>query len=55
MKEENTTQLCQRMIKDIPLKLREPYPCCGGAIRIIEIFRRGQKPQSRAPPREQAA
>lgn len=39
----------------IPLALREPCPCCGGPMRIIETFRRGQKPQSRAPPREQAA
>ena len=38
-----------------PLTLREPCPCCGGPMRIIEIFRRGQKPTSRAPPREQAA
>jgi hypothetical protein len=38
-----------------PLTLREPCPCCGGPMRIIEIFRRGQKPQSRAPPREMAA
>jgi len=38
-----------------PLTLREPCPCCGGPIRIIEIFRRGQKPMSRAPPREQVA
>jgi hypothetical protein len=39
-----------------PLTLREPCPCCGGPMRIIEIFRRGQKPQSRrAPPREQVA
>jgi len=38
----------------IPLTLREPCPCCGAAMRIIEIFRRGQKPMSRAPPREQA-
>ena len=38
-----------------PLTLREPCPCCGGLMRIIEIFRRGQKPMSRAPPREQAA
>ena len=27
-----------------PLTLREPCPCCGGPMRIIEIFRRGQKP-----------
>ena len=39
----------------IPLTLREPCPCCGGQMRIIEIFRRGRKPMSRAPPREQAA
>lgn len=39
----------------IPLTLREPCPCCGGPMRIVEIFRRGQKPMSRAPPREQAA
>ena len=38
-----------------PLTLREPCPCCGGPMRITEIFRRGQKPMSRAPPREQAA
>ncbi|MFX0542972.1 IS91 family transposase [Roseovarius sp. S4756] len=38
-----------------PLTLREPCPCCGGPMRIIEIFRRGQKPMSRVPPREQAA
>ena len=38
-----------------PLTLREPCPCCGGLMRIIELFRRGQKPMSRAPPREQAA
>jgi len=39
----------------VPLTLREPCPDCGGAMRIIEIFRRGQKPQSRAPPQEAAA
>lgn len=39
----------------VTLTLREPCPCCGGQMRIIEIFRRGQKPMSRAPPREQAA
>jgi len=38
-----------------PLTLREPCPCCGGPMRIIEIFRQGQKPMSRAPPRGQAA
>jgi hypothetical protein len=39
----------------VPLTLREPCPCCGGPMRIVEIFRRGAVPQSRAPPREQAA
>ncbi|MGY9038252.1 MAG: IS91 family transposase [Rhodobacterales bacterium] len=39
----------------LPLTLREPCPDCGGAMRIIETFRRGQKPQSRAPPRKAAA
>ena len=38
-----------------PLTLREPCPCCGSPMRIVEIFQRGQKPMSRAPPREQAA
>jgi len=41
--------------ENTPLTLREPCPCCGGPRRIIEIFRREQKPMSRAPPREQAA
>lgn len=39
----------------IPLALREPCCRCGGRMRIVEVFRRGQTPQSRAPPREQAA
>ena len=39
----------------IPLTLREPCPCCGGSMRIVEIFNRGQEPKSRAPPRQQAA
>ena len=42
-------------VEIIPLTLREPCPCCGGPMRIIEILRRGQIPMSRAPPREQAA
>ena len=45
----------QATAEPIPLTLREPCPCCGGPMRIIEIFRRGQKPQLRAPPREMAA
>ncbi|WP_323771764.1 hypothetical protein [Antarctobacter sp.] len=39
----------------IPFTLREPCPSCGSPMRIVEIFRLGQKPTSRAPPREQAA
>ena len=42
-------------VEPVPLTLREPCPCCGGPMRVIEIFRRGQKPRSRAPPRDQAA
>jgi predicted Zn-ribbon and HTH transcriptional regulator len=38
-----------------PHTLREPCPCCGGPMRIVEIFRRGQKPSSRDPPREKVA
>ena len=38
-----------------PLTLRAPCPCCGDPMRIVEIFRRGQKPMSRALPREQTA
>ncbi|MDV7146011.1 IS91 family transposase [Tropicimonas sp. TH_r6] len=37
-----------------PLTLREPCPCCGGTMRIVEIFRRGQRPRLRAPPWELA-
>ncbi len=39
----------------IPLTLREPCPECGGVMRIIETFKRGQTPQTRAPPRKAAA
>ncbi len=39
----------------IPMTLREPCPDCGGQMRIIETFRRGELPRSRAPPRRQAA
>ena len=38
-----------------PLTLREPCPDCGAPMRIIEIFRRGQRPATRAPPRKAAA
>jgi hypothetical protein len=39
----------------VPLTLREPCPYCGGPMHIVEIFRRGQEPRSRAPPRDQAS
>ena len=39
----------------VPFTLREPCPDCGGPMRIIEIFRRGQRPPTRAPPGENAA
>ena len=38
-----------------PLSLREPCPDCGGPMRIIETFRRGERPTPRAPPRRAAA
>jgi hypothetical protein len=31
-----------------------PCPCCGGPMRIIETFRRGQQPSYRASPLPQA-
>ncbi|MEL7174819.1 MAG: transposase, partial [Pseudomonadota bacterium] len=37
------------------LTLREPCPDCGGTLRIIETFRRGEVPRCRAPPRRRAA
>ncbi len=42
-------------VEIIPLALREPCPDCGGPMRIIETFRRGEVPRPRAPPRRQAA
>ena len=38
-----------------PLTLREPCPDCGGQMRIIETFKRGQRPRTRAPPGKNAA
>jgi hypothetical protein len=38
-----------------PLTLREPCPECGGPMRIVETFRRGERPSTRAPPRKAAA
>ncbi|MCP4327261.1 MAG: IS91 family transposase [Alphaproteobacteria bacterium] len=39
----------------LPLTLREPCPDCGGPMRIVEIFKRGERPTTRAPPRKAAA
>ena len=39
----------------LPLTLREPCPDCGGVMRIVETFRRGERPVTRAPPRKAAA
>lgn len=41
--------------ESIPLTLSQLCPDCGGPMRIVEIFRRGQQPRSRAPPRKDAA
>jgi hypothetical protein len=35
--------------------LRQPCPCCGGHMIVIETFARGQAPRSRAPPPTRAA
>ena len=35
--------------------IAQQCPDCGGPMRIVEIFRRGQRPSTRAPPRRQAA
>ncbi len=35
--------------------LRQPCPCCGGTMIIIETFQRRQTPRSRAPPPARAA
>ncbi|MEM9784284.1 MAG: IS91 family transposase, partial [Pseudomonadota bacterium] len=37
------------------LTLREPCPECGGRMHIVETFRRGERPTTRAPPRKTAA
>ena len=39
----------------LPLTLREPCPDCGGTMYIIEAFKRGQRPKTRAPPRKNSA
>jgi len=52
---QSTKQEDPTIAEVIPLTLREPCPDCGGQMRIVEIFRRGHKPQSRAPPRKAAA
>lgn len=49
------TASAEATAEPVALTLREPCPYCGGPMRVIEIFRRGQEPRSRAPPRDQAA
>ena len=51
----HSSQADPDIVETAPLALREPCPCCGGPMRIIEIFRRGRKPMPRAPPTEQVA
>ncbi len=41
-------------VSENPFTLREPAPT-RRPMRIIEIFRRGQTPRSRAPPEKDAA
>ncbi len=53
--EEATAQDEAPTAEIIPLTLREPCPDCGAVMRIIETFRRGEVPRSRAPPRKHAA
>ncbi len=38
-----------------PPGLRQPCPHCGGVMVIIQTFKRGQLPRSRAPPKDKAA
>jgi len=38
-----------------PLTLRQPCPDCGSAMRIIETFKQGETPRTRAPPMKEAA
>ena len=33
-----------------PKALEHPCPCCGGRMRIIETFRRGQQPKNHPSP-----
>jgi len=40
---------------DPPFTLRQPCPKGGAQMRIVETFRRGQRPMSRAPPKSEAA
>ena len=52
---EQSPEPSTEIMETTPLQLREPCPCCGGPMHIIETFRRGQTPMPRAPPRQQAA
>lgn len=52
---QTATQEDMPGVEIIPLTLHEPCPECGGLMRIIETFRPGHVPRSRAPPRRHAA
>jgi hypothetical protein len=39
---------------EAPKAPEHPCPCCGGPMRIIETFLRGQQPRNRASPVPQA-
>ena len=52
---QTATQEDTPIAEIVPPTLREPCPDCGGPMRIIETFRRGEAPRSRAPPQRQAA
>ena len=38
-----------------PLTLRQPCPDCGSTMRIVETFKRGETPRTRAPPTKETA
>lgn len=38
-----------------PLTLRQPCPNCGSVMGIVETFKRGQTPRTRAPPKKEMA
>ena len=54
--EDMSTRVDPEMLNpNPPFTLRQPCPDCGGQMRIIETFRRGWCPTTRAPPKSEAA